>query len=137
MPRRTGLATVLAWGWTLLILLACWLPNRHMPVDETRGFHFHVPHLDKIIHATMFAGFGYLWMHAGRLGRGRALAVFGAGLCLAVLTELGQMTEFVGRDADWDDGLADLVGLGLALIVTLVWARNQTRPQPVTAASSH
>ena len=96
-----------------------------MPIDESQGFHFHIPNLDKLIHVILFAGFGYLWMQSGRLSRGCALAIVCAGLALTIVTELGQGTEFVGRDATLEDGLADVVGLSLAVGGTLYWAHRR------------
>lgn len=128
MPRRTGLAKTAAWVWTALIVLACWLPSRSLPIDESRGLQIPIPDLDKLIHATMFAGFGYFWMQNGRAMRGRALAVLGAGLALAIVTEIGQATEFVGRDASPFDVLADVAGLGLVVGGVRYRVASQERP---------
>lgn len=125
MPRRTGLAGTMAWGWTALILVACWLPSRHVPEDDLGGLEFRIPHLDKVIHATLFAGFGYLWLMAGRPGWIRAAGLWAAGVALAVATELGQGLEVVGRDPTLGDGLADVVGLTLALGGTLIFVQGR------------
>ncbi len=105
---------VLATVWTLLILVGCWLPARALPREET-GVGFELPHQDKMVHATMFAGFGFLWMRAGR-STGRMRWVLGAGLVLAVVTELGQAIPFVNRDPGVLDGVADSVGLVLGVL---------------------
>jgi VanZ family protein len=104
--------TAAAWAWTVLILVACWLPGRWLHVDESPRHG--MPHLDKVVHGMLFAGFGFLWLRALR-ARGRTARVLAIGLALAVLTELGQATAFIARDADPLDALADAAGLLLGL----------------------
>jgi hypothetical protein len=130
--RRPALFATLAVGWTLLVLALCWLPHRALPKDETIDFGFHVPNLDKLIHVAMFAGFGALWMLAGRMGPGRAAVVAVSGLALAVISELGQMTTFVNRDASLMDGLADAVGVGLG-IAAAFWAAGRSEKTVASA----
>jgi VanZ family protein len=101
-------------GWTLLILTLCWTPQS--VVEKAGGEHsFTVPHADKIAHAGMFFGFGFLWMQASPSPRRFGPVILG-GLALAVITELGQMSNLVNRDGGFDDGLADLVGLTLGAL---------------------
>ena len=98
-------------GWTLLILVLCWTPRSIVAIAG--GEHsYRIPHADKIAHAGMFAGFAFLWLGASR-GRSRTTLVVLAGLALAVITELGQTSSFVNRDAGWDDGLFDMIGVAL------------------------
>lgn len=103
-----------------MIVFGCWLPASWFPPSSPDlPFSFsslkYLP-IDKLVHFLMFLGFGLLWSLAlgGRL---TALIVLAAGVTLAVVTELGQSLSLVGREADFPDGLADLVGLaaGLAL----------------------
>jgi VanZ family protein len=117
-PPRTArkrLATFWAVGWTLLVLVGCWTPSQQMPEEEVTVLGFAVPNLDKVVHATMFAGFGFLWMHAGPIDRRRAAWVLGLGLALAALTEAGQALPIVDRDANLGDLAADTAGLVLAI----------------------
>jgi hypothetical protein len=125
---RKRLAAFWASTWTLLILVACWTPRGDLPVPEEPGlFGFSVPHLDKLIHAAMFAGFGFLWMHAGRPDRRRAARVLGLGLILAALTEAGQALPIVARDAALDDLAADAAGLCLGVLGVLAMERLAPR----------
>ena len=105
--------TWLAIGWTLLILVLCWTPRRNLPASEGAPSFFKVAHLDKFIHAGVFAGFAFLWRRATSPGSAVVIAV--SGVALAIITELGQATEIVGRDADLWDGAADSVGVALGL----------------------
>ncbi len=109
MKLRLWIAIV----WTSLILIACWLPRSQMPVSEGAPSLLKLIHFDKIVHAGLFAGFAFLWRRAtSASATSRILAI---GLALAVVTELGQATSWVGRDADVWDGLADAVGVLIGL----------------------
>lgn len=121
MPSRTAWA----WIWAAMILIACWIPGEQIP-EGSNGVSFRVQNLDKAIHATLFAGFGYLAMRAGRLSVRRSAAVLAAGLALAVVSEVGQGMPFVHRDAGVEDALADCAGLGLS--VGWVWWAARWRP---------
>lgn len=105
--------TWLAIGWTLLILVLCWTPPRHLPASETAPSLFKFAHADKVIHAAIFAGFALLWRRATAPSSALVIAV--SGFALAIITELGQATPIVGRDADLWDGLADGVGVAIGL----------------------
>jgi len=98
-------------GWMMaaLILVGCWLPSNRLPASETVP---HVPHADKLVHFAMFASFGLV---AAWGGRRRATLML--GVILAIVSELGQSTAWVGRDASVADAAADLIGLlsGIAL----------------------
>jgi VanZ family protein len=131
MPTRRKMARVWAFAWTFLILVACWTPGRYLHGPESEeGSGFEVPHLDKLIHGTLFAVFGFLWMHAGAIDGRRAASVLVAGLVLAALTEAGQALPIVDRDAGLGDGAADAVGLLLAVGGVWAWERRR-RPEPV------
>ena len=119
--------------WTLMIVFGCWLPASWFPPSTpdlgSSIFSFINLPLDKLIHFLMFFGFGLLWSLAlgGRL---TALIVLAAGLILAVVTELGQSTPLIGREADLPDGLADLVGLAAGLALAIL-ARKCWPTQPL------
>src|SRR5438309_9242521 len=98
------MTTWLAIGWTLMILVLCWTPRQHLPASEIAPSFFKAAHLDKILHAVIFAGFSYLWRRATSARSVAVIAV--SGLALAIITELGQATAIVGRDASLGDGLA-------------------------------
>ncbi|WP_165250825.1 VanZ family protein [Paludisphaera soli] len=98
-------------GWTLLILGLCWMPKS--VVTQAGGERsVRVPHADKIAHTGLFLGLAFLWLKASPAPRRFAPVVLG-GLALAVITELGQMSSFVNRDGGLDDGLFDMIGVGL------------------------
>jgi hypothetical protein len=107
--------TWLAIAWTVLILVLCWTPPRHLPMSEGGPSLFHLVGGDKIIHGGVFAVFALLWRRATSPASAPIIAV--SGLALAVITELGQATSLVGRDGDLWDGIADTVGVGVGLIV--------------------
>lgn len=124
MSPRTRLAI----AWTLLILVLCWIPRTKMPLRESGPSFLPRIHADKIVHCGIFAVFALLWRRASGPG---SIAVIGvSGLALAVITELGQSTSFVGRDADIWDGLADVTGVCLGLIVALRLERRRAAPAP-------
>jgi VanZ family protein len=119
---------ILAFVWTCLLLVACLVPGGWLRVNES-GYHFGISHIDKLVHCTLFAGFGLLWIGAVRSRLGQ-LSVCVAGLILAPLTELGQTLPFVGRDSDPLDALADVVGLilGIGVVYALKeWSKAQGR----------
>jgi VanZ family protein len=106
-PLRRGLALT----WTAVALALCLAPSHWLPRSES---HHIIPHLDKLIHATLFAGFGLLWMWAGASPR-RWVGVLITGALLAITTEVLQDLPIVHRDPDLFDGLADLVGTALGI----------------------
>jgi VanZ family protein len=94
------------------------------------------PRADKVFHAFAFASILGTFLLAGvwRPGRGSgryeaATPAFIAGLmAFGVIIELVQ-SEISGRDADILDLVADLVGMGLAIVVVraLGWGRPLSR----------
>ena len=101
--------------WTALLLIGCWWPAELMPVDESSTASIEIPHLDKLIHASLFTGFAFLWFRSGRPSPRRAALVLSASLCLAVVSELGQAVPPIKRDPDVGDALADAAGAALGL----------------------
>ena len=124
MPDESRRAPLIwAWAWTALILGACWFPRSWMPVHEAGPKVQRVPHLDKVVHFTMFLGFGLLWMRAVP-GRRGALGVLAGGFLLAVVSELGQAMPLVNRDPGLLDTLADLLGLVAGMAVAAQLSRR-------------
>jgi hypothetical protein len=123
MMRRS----LLAWLWTLVIFVLCWLPRQYIPGQEKLPRPLYVVNFDKIVHAGIFAVFGFLWMKALDSKR-RAWWIAGWGVVLAIVTELGQENRIVNRDCNLPDGLADsagvLIGLGLFWYLERVQARR-------------
>ncbi len=106
--------------WTLVILTLCWLPRHVVQEVEKESSWFEIANLDKLVHWGIFMLFAIFWMRVGP-PRWRTMWVAAAGLALAVVSELGQLIPAVGRDASFADGLSDLIGvmLGVLLAATL------------------
>jgi VanZ family protein len=88
-----------------------------LPVQEPKFFH--IPNLDKIVHFFLF----FVWaiflqkdlsLHAAR--KNVILFVLSMGLFIAVLTEYLQPI-ISNRTCDWQDGLADMVGITGGLLL--------------------
>jgi hypothetical protein len=121
MSRRI----LLALAWTVLVLVLCWIPGRSLglevPGDQT----------DKLAHAGMFAVFSWLWAWAVAPSM-RTARILGAGLLLAVVTEIGQAVPLICRDPDPLDALADSIGVGFGLGV---FRLRRPVPEPAEPAS--
>lgn len=109
------LRLTLAVTWTLVILVLCWTPADWLPVKETGGPGWELPHKDKFVHAGMFFVFALLWLAAAREKPRRFAWVAGAGIALAVVTELVQNLPFLKRDGEVVDAVADCVGVLVGL----------------------
>ena len=122
-------------GWTILIAALCWTPGGVVRTvgDETRLFK--IPSFDKFVHAGLFAVFAFLWLKATPAPK-RFPPILLGGLALAVVTELGQLTAFVNRDARLDDALFDMLGvlLGGWVYYRSARAERRTETDGVTAA---
>ena len=102
--------TLVAWLGTFLVVALCWFPTRIMPVSEGSAIVV-IPHIDKLIHFSMFAFLGLLWTFALRGPMPvRATKVFLVTVALAIGTELGQGHPLVQRDPDRYDAIADILG---------------------------
>ena len=104
--------------WTALVVAACAWPSHRLPIVETVEGIGNIKHLDKVAHAAIFSGFGFLWVRVGR-ARSKLVPLIIAGVVLSAATELIQLLPSVGRDASWGDFAADLVGMGLGLAAGL------------------
>ena len=122
MPPRSRLA----WCWTVVILALCWFPREYMGINERSPRPFFVPNFDKLVHLGIFAVFATLWMRVGSSGR-RAWWIFLAGVALAIISEVGQQSSLVNRDANVADGLADTAGVIVGLIAFGAYRRHLER----------
>ncbi|MFO0951775.1 MAG: VanZ family protein [Isosphaeraceae bacterium] len=132
MLKRSTVRTFLAWAATLVVIVLCLWPATWIPRGEKSSGR--LPHLDKLIHFSMFAMFGAAWMSARPGGSRRQRWVAGvvaAGLALAVGTEAAQALPFVQRDPDPADALADATGLAVAVTI---FAAIATTREPTTAS---
>jgi uncharacterized membrane protein YccC len=115
-------------AWTILILVLCWMPHRSMPIVENAPSLFYRMQGDKFVHCGMFAAFAFLWRRG--TGPSSAALIGISGVALAVITEVGQGTTLVGRDADAWDAIADCLGVAIGLVAASVyqtyWKRVKT-----------
>jgi hypothetical protein len=102
--------------WTFVILLLCWIPgNMVRKFEGDSSWFFHVPDLDKIVHASIFIVFSLLWARAWPLRRPfRWIALAGFGL--AILTEVVQKLAIIGRDGSVGDTVVDFAGVLVGLV---------------------
>jgi hypothetical protein len=120
--------------WTLAIMAVCWLP---LPMFPGGGGGEHprlIPHFDKIVHASIFAVFGVLWLRVIP-GKWRFPVVVLAGAALAAVTEAGQNLPIVGRDGEWADGLADIAGVLISYPLATFLSRRNAVEKPVVVAT--
>lgn len=131
---------ILASLWTVVILVLCWTPRQYVQKAEENTQWFAIPNFDKVVHWGIFVAFTVLWLRTSR-SRTRYPAVAIAGLGLAVLTELGQLLPRIGRDASVADGITDMIGLALGMILArrleplLAWLESRilgTEGRPLT-----
>ena len=100
--------SLIAWFWTLVVFGLCWTPRQLLPVREQPGVPFLFASFDKFVHFALCAGFAFLWMFTGKF---KARSVLVAGIAASVLSEVGQALPIINRDAEWPDGLADILGV--------------------------
>ncbi len=137
--KLTRVRVATAIGWTLVILMLCWLPRTIVhEVEEGSGW-FKIPYLDKIIHGAIFVVFSVLWTRVS-VSRSRFAWVGMWGLVLAIVSELGQTMAFVNRDASIDDAATDFAGAMVGLLMASrvePWLRRaelRVWPEPPTKA---
>ena len=97
--------------WTFVILVLCWTPQVWLPVEEGPDSWSQSLHLDKVVHAGIFGVFAVLWLRALRAGSNRFLWVGLAGNALAAITEIVQNVPIINREGEFQDAVADVVGL--------------------------
>lgn len=100
----------LAVGWTIIIFIGCAWPGNGLPSQDN---------IDKFEHAGIFLLFALLWLKAGR----SITWVLIVGAAYGMGIEIFQGVMPIGRSFDWFDALADVVGAGLGVLISLVWSR--------------
>ncbi len=93
-----------------------------------------LPHVDKVVHASIFAVFGLLWLRVIP-GRKRYILVALGGVALALITEVVQSLPIVGRDGELADGLFDTLGVLLAYPVDYYFFRGRDEPEVLVGAA--
>jgi VanZ family protein len=117
MPAGLFQSKWTATGWTILIFLLMVMPPGNIPNQGLFG----IPHLDKLVHFILFAGFVWLWHNAllksnGQLEISRILfPVFLTASFYGIAMEFVQAI-FTSRSFDILDIAADIAGAGFALI---------------------
>jgi hypothetical protein len=106
-----------AFLWTVTILVACWTPDIYLPVNEQRGSLFGLIHFDKVVHLGIFGVFAVLWLRALPRLPQRFLRIGLVGAALAAITEIVQNLPIVHREGEFEDWVADTLGLLLAMIL--------------------
>jgi VanZ family protein len=116
--------------WTLFILILMAIPGNLLPREE-KTF---IPNLDKLVHATLFGSFVFLWSiyYATRKEKNnnsdsRFVLILIIACLYGVATELMQKYLIPNRDYDIYDIMADSIGavLGfLFVLLTVKWFRT-------------
>jgi len=91
-----------------------------------------IPHADKLIHATLYAGWVSVWwwlLSAGgtHLSAAATNWLIAGGVAYAILDESTQL--IVGRTPDVKDWTADVVGILAAVTILQTWQRRRARHQ--------
>jgi hypothetical protein len=102
--------------WTIVILVLCWLPRNLVEEVESGSGWFEIPDLDKAIHWGIFVVFAVLWLRLGT-SRWRSAWVVLGGLATAAVSEVVQTHPWIGRDGSLADGVTDMIGVLLGLVV--------------------
>jgi len=116
--------------WTILILILISIPGNMLPKEE-KTF---IPNLDKLIHATLFGSFVFLWSiyYATRKEKNnhsnsRFVLILIIACLYGVATELMQKYLIPNRDYDIFDIMADSIGAVLGFLIVLLtvkWFRT-------------
>ena len=105
--------------WTLGTLVACSIPGGWRTLDEVLAE-------DKLYHFGAFLVYALLWRSVGA----RTRMVLATGLAFALFIEVWQLFFIEGRYADPWDMAADVLGLGLGLLIAgWISARKKKREQ--------
>jgi hypothetical protein len=115
-PAIKALRLAMASIWTIVILVLCWLPRDLVEEVESGSGWFEIPDLDKVVHWGIFVVFAVLWLRLGT-SRWRSAWVVLGGLATAVVSEVVQTHPSIGRDGNVADGVTDMIGVLLGLVV--------------------
>lgn len=99
----------------LLIALLSLMPGQNMP----GSFLFSIPHIDKIIHMSMYAALGFVALAESRRTYprlGKDMLLLFLIFAMSAMIEVLQATVVAARAAEWFDLLANFFGLIAAYI---------------------
>ena len=116
--------------WTVFIFLLMAIPGNMLPKEE-KTF---IPNFDKLIHATLFGSFVFLWSiyydtrkEKNNHSNSRFVLILIIACLYGVATELMQKYLIPNRDYDIFDIMADSIGAVLGFIfvlLTVKWFRT-------------
>lgn len=93
------------------VFIACAIPGHDLPEVD-------IINVDKLVHVAMFAVLGWFLLHAlGTDVRGRVAWTLVLGAAYGGLIEVYQATMPIGRSGDVIDGVADAIGILLAVLL--------------------
>jgi len=101
--------------WAVVILILCAIPGNSLP----RGRWFHIPNLDKIVHAALYFPLAFFLIAEFDLSKNNILRLTGPLLTMVIVALYGGLIEilqekfFVNRSSDIVDFFSDVIG-GLA-----------------------
>jgi len=99
----------LAIGWSLFIFILLCIPGD----DMSKGF-FYFPHIDKLVHFTLFALFAFLWGEAKpthvNQKKFSSILIFLSGTIYGIVLEFLQLLPFISRSFDYYDMIANSCG---------------------------
>ena len=111
-------ALLVAIIWSVVILLLTGLPGNSFPkVSQWMD----VLQPDKLVHIGMFFPFVLFWqayIFYKNIAVVKSIMIVGGfGIIYAILTEVLQHYVFIGRNANYPDAIADIIGVILGLII--------------------
>jgi VanZ family protein len=107
--------------WTIFIFVLMAIPGNLLPTEETTF----IPNLDKLVHATLFGSFVFLWSYYftardNKISNRRYILVLIIASMYGVATELMQKYLIPMRDFSIFDIIADVTGAIIAYVVFLL-----------------
>ena len=100
--------------WFLMMLFILFLPGSATP--EVPPF---IPHFDKIVHAGIFGVLvGLLGFSFSKVSKRFQLYLLVSIVLFAGMSEVIQEYLVPGRGGDWGDFIADLVGIGIGVLIS-------------------
>jgi VanZ family protein len=109
--------------WTVFILVLMAIPGNMLPKEEK----IFIPNLDKLVHATLFGTFVFLWSiyyatkkEKNNQSNSRFVLILIIACLYGVGTELMQKYLIPNRDYDIFDILADSIGAVLGFVFVLL-----------------